>query len=163
MVEKLPPTHDVKSLHFASQSPILIKVTVEDTELAFWSILEVGLALVAVNLPSIWSLFLHVDPTRILSAVRSIVSLDSTGSSDKSGKFHSTTKEKSENSRPSTSSQADMVLTRRQDGQVEAMAMHDLEAGPKTPRQLQDPRGILVEESLTQTRHGAQGYLSERA
>ena len=54
----------------------------EDTQVLFWSMLEGGLALIAVNLLSIWGLFTKVSPEAVLRSVRGMVSLGSGGSGD---------------------------------------------------------------------------------
>ena len=49
----------------------------EDTESIFWSNLEAGLSLVAVNLPSLWAYVNKASPERIIASIRSIISLHS--------------------------------------------------------------------------------------
>ncbi|CAF9908320.1 MAG: hypothetical protein ALECFALPRED_004379 [Alectoria fallacina] len=54
----------------------------EDTETVFWSILECGLCLLAVNLPSLSAMVGHVSSpaSRLLASIRSALSLHSNGS-----------------------------------------------------------------------------------
>ena len=50
---------------------------VQDTQVFFWSMLETGLALVTVNLPSIWTIKHKAVPERLLGSFRSLVRLRS--------------------------------------------------------------------------------------
>ena len=49
----------------------------EDTESIFWSNIEAGLSLLAVNLPSLWAYVNKVSPERIIASIRSAISLRS--------------------------------------------------------------------------------------
>ncbi|MCJ1382385.1 hypothetical protein MMC17_005498 [Xylographa soralifera] len=49
----------------------------EDTEAVFWSNLEAGLSLLAINLPSLWVYISKISPERILASLRSMISLTS--------------------------------------------------------------------------------------
>lgn len=48
-----------------------------NTKALFLSLLEVGMACIAVNLPSMWFLISHVTPEAVLRSIRSVVSLQS--------------------------------------------------------------------------------------
>ena len=60
--------------------------SVVNTKAIYLSVLETGLCLVAVNLPSLWFLFSKIKPESVLRSVRSMISLGSNRSvaSDKS-------------------------------------------------------------------------------
>ena len=63
------------------------RFAVEDTESVFWSNLEAGLSLLAVNLPSLWAYVNKASPESIIASIRSIItlhSLRSNGSSNRS-------------------------------------------------------------------------------
>ena len=49
----------------------------EDTENIFWSNLEAGLSLLAVNLPSLWAIATSASATRLLAGLRSLIRLRS--------------------------------------------------------------------------------------
>ena len=55
----------------------LTAFAVEDTESVFWSSLEAGLSLLAVNLPSLWAYVNKASPESIIASIRSIISLRS--------------------------------------------------------------------------------------
>lgn len=108
----------------------------EDTKVLFWSMLEGGLGLIAINLPSIWGLFTKISPDAVLRSVRSMVSLRSRSSG---GSKTSTTPYKQTNLSPLASSHS-----------TEAYAMHDI----KTANHNHQPplaESILVSSSITQT------------
>ena len=65
----------------APLTPIIAKI-VEDTETVFWSILEGGLCLLAVNLPSLTALVRPVSSrtSQMVASIRSALSLRSLGS-----------------------------------------------------------------------------------
>ena len=107
----------------------------EDTQLLFWSMLEGGLALIAVNLPSIWGLFTKISPEAVLRSVRSAVSLGSRGSGD------------SKNSR---SSHENIVHKDGREYGAEAYAMHDMDMANHNQQQPL-PESIVVSNSITQT------------
>ena len=47
----------------------------QDTESIFWSNLEAGLSLLAVNLPSLWAYVSKASPEGIIASIRSAISL----------------------------------------------------------------------------------------
>ena len=55
-----------------------------NTKAIYLSVLEAGLSLIAVNLPSLWFLFTNVKPEHVLRSVRSMMSLRSTRSTTSS-------------------------------------------------------------------------------
>lgn len=63
------------------QSNRLEKKTVEDTETVFWSNLEGGLSLLAVNLPSLWAIVgtISAPASQLVASIRSALSLRSLG------------------------------------------------------------------------------------
>ena len=52
----------------------------EDTQQVYWSNLEIGICLLAVNLPSLWAYVTKISPEAVLNSIRSAVSLQSLGS-----------------------------------------------------------------------------------
>lgn len=119
----------------------------EDTEILFWSMLEGGLALIAVNLPSIWGLFTKISPEAVLRSVRSVVSLGSRGSGDSK---NTRTPYKQSKLSPSTSSHANIVYKDGKEHGAEAYAMHDLDMANHN-QQPPLPESIVVSNSITQT------------
>ena len=119
----------------------------EDTQVLFWSVLEAGLGLIAVNLPSIWGLLTKVSPEAVLRSVRSLVSLGSRHSGDSRA---SRTPYKQSKSFPSNSSNAGIIYKDGKEFNNGAYAMHDVEyANQHPPPPL--PEGIVVSNSVTQT------------
>ena len=119
----------------------------DDTQLLFWSVLEGGLALIAVNLPSIWGLFTGISPEAILRSVRGLVSLRSWGSG---GSMEPKTPYTQTEMSPSTSSHARMFHVGGRGHGVEAYAMHDIDCS-KRNQQPSLPERIMVRNSITQS------------
>ncbi|KAL8830371.1 MAG: hypothetical protein Q9191_001481 [Dirinaria sp. TL-2023a] len=59
---------------------LLLPIPREDTKSIFWSNLEAGLSLLAVNLPSLWTIISSSSATRFLASLRSLVTFSSHGS-----------------------------------------------------------------------------------
>jgi hypothetical protein len=77
------------SKHKSAISTIIFWLTchvVVDTKAEFFTLLEVGMACIAVNLPSLWFLVSKVTPESVLRSIRSMISLASirSGGSNKS-------------------------------------------------------------------------------
>ena len=119
----------------------------EDEEVNFWSMLEAGLALIAVNLPSIWGLFTKVSPEAILRSVRSAVSIASRSSGDSKNSRPSYKQNKVP---PSTSSHENIVHKDGREFGAEAYAMHDIDNANHNQQQPL-PESIVVSNSITQT------------
>ena len=64
-------------------------LAVEDTGGIFWSNLEAGLSLLAVNLPSLWAYVNKATPEGIIASIRSIISLHSLRSNGSSNRSRS--------------------------------------------------------------------------
>jgi hypothetical protein len=58
-------------------NPLTLPFAEYITQVGFYMILEIGIALVAVCLPSIWSVFTTIGPDKIMRSIRSVVSLAS--------------------------------------------------------------------------------------
>ena len=91
-----------------------------DTAEVFWSILEAGLCLLAVNLPSLWFYRHNLSPESMLASIRSAISLRSLRSNH-SGALPS---RKDNQSAHSASSQTKFASAETS----EAYAMRDVEA-----------------------------------
>ncbi|KAK5997695.1 hypothetical protein PT974_00050 [Cladobotryum mycophilum] len=93
------------------------------TKSLYFIMLEAGMSLVAVNLPSIWLVLTTLAPESILRSVRSIVSLGSRGSKD-SNELHHVANADAPKSSTSVASAAPF-------GEMsgESYAMHDIEQG----------------------------------
>jgi hypothetical protein len=89
--------------------------------------LEGGLALITINMPSFWPVARRVSPESILGTVCSIVSLRSLDS--RTGKAPSKTALKTEGEAASTSSQTDIFNKNRPEAKFETYVMRyiDLE------------------------------------
>lgn len=109
-----------------------------NTKAIYLSVLETGLSLIAVNLPSLWFLFSKVSPESVLRSVRSMISLGSDRSAashhGRGGAAQSYPSSLAKKQSNSNSSQSHFA---HPDAQcVQSYAMHDLEHkehGPKTP------------------------------
>ena len=66
----------------------LNKPPVTDTQAVWFSLLETGLALIAINLPSIWGLTSHISIGSVLRSVRSLLSIHSHDSSGSSRRYN---------------------------------------------------------------------------
>ena len=72
----------------------IVDTQLADTKAAFLSIMEGGLSLIAVNLPTLYFLRKHAHPSKVLQSIRSALSLHSEASSEKgSGKDSVTRKD----------------------------------------------------------------------
>ncbi|MCJ1318955.1 hypothetical protein MMC15_004287 [Xylographa vitiligo] len=103
------------------------------SQLAYFNILEAGMVIIAVNLPSLWYYINNVTPKSVLRSVRSVLSLRS----QRTTSHHSTQpssmaiSERLSKPRPSgvtTSSSLDLVGGDRSKGEVEMFTLGDLEA-----------------------------------
>ena len=66
----------------------LNKTPVTDTQAVWFSMLETGLALIAINLPSIWGLTSRISIDSVLRSVRSLLSIHSHDSSGSSRRYN---------------------------------------------------------------------------
>ena len=119
----------------------------EDTKVLFWSMLEGGLGLIAVNLPSIWGLYSKISPDAVLRSVRSMVSLRSRSSG---GSKTSTTPYKHATLSPLTSSRDNNFYSDKRERSTEAYAMRDIKTANNN-HEPPLPESILVSSSITQT------------
>ena len=99
-----------------------------NTKAIYLSVLEVGLSLIAVNLPSLWFLFSKISkPQSFLGSVRSMASLCSYRSRGSSGRVNTRNREhslyKNQNT-TTTSEQSRLATDNANDKLVEAYAMH---------------------------------------
>ena len=125
--------------------------------------LEAGMSLVAVNLPSLWLLCTSVIPERVVHSVRSMLSLHSQRS--KSSNLGETRKPGSTDSTnpslPSSSSQlASQVSPYRlradlEDQKLEAYAMYETGSEAKEQQALKLPKGRIGVEDTIELRREA--------
>ena len=114
-----------------------------ETQAIYLSVLEAGMSLVAVNLPSVWFLFAQITPEKILRSVRSMISLRSRPSNSSVNKSHAPYKKES------GGSSSNFYLAHPATRSLETYAMHDIENGEGV-RPL--PHGnIEIKETITQT------------
>ncbi|PHH90975.1 hypothetical protein CDD83_2045 [Cordyceps sp. RAO-2017] len=112
-----------KAIHTTRDPMGIPPYTETQSRIMFYWILEMGIGLVAVNLPSIWMVFASVAPEAILRSIRSVVSLASIGSngskrSRERHAEHSKFNKSSSSIAPITSSTADIeayAMGRRED------------------------------------------------
>ena len=125
-------------------------VTVVNTKTIYLAVLETGLSLIAVNLPSLWFLVGKVNPESVLRSVRSMLSLSSQHSRTGAGANDAHSYPLSLNKNHSLSSSSHSHLTRPDAQYVEAYAMHDLKghehAHPPLP-----PGRIQVTDRIVQS------------
>ncbi|KAI9743765.1 MAG: hypothetical protein M1818_002498 [Claussenomyces sp. TS43310] len=123
-----------------------------NTSWAFYIILEAGLTIIAVNLPTLWYYVAGVTPERVLRSVRSIISLGSDRGSQSSVKGsnvseYQVTKERYTGGRSLDTGSSRTNLTNPDKRSVETYAMPDLE--PKLS--VQPTEGIRVDRSFQRT------------
>ena len=111
----------------------------EDTESIFWSNLEAGLSLLAVNLPSLWAYVSKASPEGIIASIRSIISLHSLRSNGSSNPSRSHIRLPDRDPSIPTSG-VHTGIPPDQHG-IEVHAMHDVE-GQK--EQLLTPDDVIV-------------------
>lgn len=86
-------TKKVSSHVFNAGSMLPVQIGVADqtesteavTRAFFYTMLETGISLVAVNLPSLWLLFTSVTPEKVIRSIRSVLSLASLRSGGSGG------------------------------------------------------------------------------
>ena len=125
---------------------------VQDTTQVFWSILEAGLCLLAVNLPSLWAYRRKISPDDLLASIRSAISLRSfrSGQSRESRTCGSELLGTGPDgvSTHSSSSRAKIVATKEGEQYTEASGGYDLEAQQGTTAV---PQGkIMVSSTISQ-------------
>ena len=96
---------------------MLTSRAVADTKSIYLSVLEAGLSLIAVNLPSLWCLSDKIKPENILRSVRSMISLRSGRSIASQSSLGKTP------GLPNSQS----YLARPEDQSIETYAMHEIE------------------------------------
>ena len=116
----------------------------EDTETIFWSNLEAGLSLLAVNLPSLWAYVNKPSPESIINSIRSAISLRSFRSGGSLNHTHVRIPGNAVTAVPPDSSQTRIVTGQEEE---EAHAMHDIEKGD--PLKRIPSHGIVVKQTLT--------------
>lgn len=107
------------------REPQLTVITVLDTLQVYWSVVEAGISILAVNLPSIWLYLFRALPEQLVASIRSVISLASIRTSG-SGGSRSQTRLPSR-SQPSVHSGSSQVKFASADS-AEAFAEHDVEA-----------------------------------
>lgn len=96
------------------------------TRAVFYMALELGIAAVAINLPSIWVAFVNFGPETIVRSVRSVVSLASVGSRGSGGSRDTRNNTEARKSATSISSAAPLPVA-HQNGKADEEEF-DLEA-----------------------------------
>jgi len=127
-------------------------VRLQDSLQVFWSMLEAGMSLLAINLPSLWAYHTHIAPEGVIASIRSVISLHSLRSLRSNGsKSRTNTNAKGmqplpgdSNSLHSESSMANFVSKISPADQTEAYAMYDVEA-QKNGTYLRE--GVIVVDS----------------
>ena len=134
-----------------SPLPQLTRTLESSTQLAYFNILEAGMVIIAVNLPSLWYYVNNVTPKSVLRSVRSFLSLGSQRTTS-----HNSTQldskptlvkvNKSGQSVYTNSSASDLVDGDGAKGQVEVFALADLEAGRLEGRVIRVERSLEMRE-----------------
>ena len=101
-----------------SRSQVLTSRIVSNTRAIYLSVLEAGLSLIAVNLPSLWFLSSKINPENILRSVRNMISL-------RSGRYAAS--QSSLGKIPGLPSSSQSYLARPEDPSIETYAMHEIE------------------------------------
>ena len=121
-----------------SQTLCSRRYLVVNTKAIYLSVLETGLSLIAVNLPSLWFLFSKVSPERVLRSVRSMISLrsDRSAASSYQGQGGAQSYPSSPSKKQSNSTSSQSHLAHADAKCAQEYAMHDLEYkehGPEKP------------------------------
>lgn len=120
-----------------------------NTKQLYLSVLENGLSLIAVNLPSLWCLFTRYQLESVLRSVRSILSLRSNVSATSMGKPRSHSRLPSLDKNLSASNSSQSHLAHPQTQSIETYAMRDIEEGDF---EVQLPQGgIQITDRITQS------------
>ena len=133
-------TLDVSHNFLMSRSLMLTSRIVSNTWRIYFSVLEAGLGLIAVNLPSLWCLFSKIKPENIRRSIRNLMSLRS----GRSAAFQSSLGEA-----PGLPSPSQAYLARPEDQSIETYAMHETEDA-KPSQQLPAAR-IQITNRIYQT------------
>ena len=120
--------------------------TESNTQIAYFNILEAGMTIVAVNLPSLWYYMKHSSPEGVLRSVRSKLSIGSHRSSHESGRDSTDSgHQRGGQSVDTNSYRSDFVESAKT--LTEAYALTDIVAAP-TPQASED---IYVNHSFQRT------------
>ncbi|KAL9078529.1 MAG: hypothetical protein Q9157_002552 [Trypethelium eluteriae] len=126
--------------------------SVEYLGLSFWGVTESGVTLIAVNLPSVSGLVNFRAFGSNISNARVFRYLGFGGSKNGSNPSQYAMGHNHGVWRPPMSSETDLVFKVSQESHVQSLAIHELEAGRAAPEHLQNPRAILVKQSILQIR-----------
>ena len=94
----------------------------------FFQILELGMSLIAINMPTIWTIFTKVGAEVIIKMVRSVTSLASKVSDDSKGGERDSKPQRSTTSRDHETGSSLVVIDDISRGSLEAHAMHNMDA-----------------------------------
>lgn len=114
-------------------------IAVVNTKSIYLSVLEAGLSLIAVNLPSLWVLFSKIMPEKVLPNVRSMISLAASRIRSLSRRgaqsqiYSLPPPLGNEQKTISNSSQCRLAYSNGDHRFVESCAMHDIEAKAEGP------------------------------
>lgn len=103
-------------------------MTVEDAESVYWSNLEAGLGLLAVNLPTLWGYVRNVSVRSLVASVRSIISLDTLRSNQGSRTRRADVGLPEEEASTAQSNRSDVQIFRHHNAS-ELHNMHGIEQG----------------------------------
>ncbi len=98
-----------------------------NTKQIYLSVLENGLSLVAVNLPSLWRLFAEIEPENVIRSVRSMLSLRSSQSATAVDKPDSRSATLDPTKKHSASNSSQSHLVHLENESSDTYAMHDIE------------------------------------
>ncbi|PSR82548.1 hypothetical protein BD289DRAFT_488118 [Coniella lustricola] len=119
---------------------------VDDSKAVFYGILEIGISLVAINLPSCWLLLTQVAPDKVIRSIRSVISLGSLRSGRGDGNNTNETSKKAGSAASSRPSDASLRL--RSD--VEAQNTHtSAERGTSDLNVESLPGGVHVQSAVS--------------
>lgn len=125
----------------------------QNTTAIYFCVLETGLSLIAVNLPTLFFLRKHANPKKVLRSIRSVVSLRSTESGKGSGRPSvsiKSPKHSTEDSRASTSVKSFVPDT---DWRGEVHSMPVLTEEEKSALSTSNKHGISITRSVDQHVH----------
>lgn len=102
-----------------------LPVQVNDTQAVWFSMLETGLALIAVNLPSLWGLITQGSVRSTLRSLRSLLSINSHSPENASRQYVGLTEQSNPRKKPYPGSQSIELVPQKGRGEFETAITRD--------------------------------------
>lgn len=130
-----------------------IDIQLNDTQAVWFSMLETGLALIAVNLPSIWGLISHTSVNSFLGSFKSLLSIRSKTSNPDSRQYVGLQNKRHRRKSSADTSQDIRLVPSAGNAHIDTSATRDLESGYEMkgiPKRIAPENGIDVQRSIVQ-------------